>query len=91
MSLFTCEKCGRKSEMNFDGLCRQCDIERQNEVERRKIVDISMPSGVIARWSATPSFLDKKNNYMYFRIPPSQALYFDPNKQYDLIVKEVDA
>lgn len=88
--LHKCDECGRMGIYNFDGLCRPCDIERQNDVERRKIVETSMPGGIITRWNASPSFLDKKNNYMYFRIPPSQAFYFDPNKIYDIIIKEVD-
>ena len=85
-----CEECGlRNPAQTMNGLCKNCHNKRQDEAEKRDIIDTSMPNGVVSRWNASPSFLDKKNNYMYFRIPLTQNSYFDPRKIYEIIVKEV--
>ena len=92
MSLAICTRCGRKTSVrDFEsGYCVTCMGEVQEQANRRQIMATSMPNGVITRWNASPSFLDKKNNYMYFRIPPGQTLYFDPTKHYEIIVKECE-
>jgi len=89
MSLKLCPECGLKKEiLTPEGICLQCHWKHQDEEDLRRIVNTSMPSGIIARWNGSPSFLDKKRNYMYLRIPDTQNHYFDPNKQYEIIVME---
>jgi len=89
MSLKMCPQCGIKKEMlTSDGICAQCHWEDQDEEDRRELIFTTMPGGIIARWNGSPSFLDKKRNYMYLRIPDTQNHYFDPNKEYEIIVLE---
>lgn len=89
MSLKACTKCGLKKEITTtDGLCFTCAWEEQDEYNKRREINTSMPGGIIARWTTTPSFLDKKKNFRYFRIPIEQNLFFDSDKQYEIIVLE---
>ena len=89
MSLKTCPECGLKKDMlTPEGVCQLCHWRHQEEEDRREIINTSMHDGIITRWNATPSFLSKKLNSMYFRIPPEQLPYFDPNTQYEIIIKE---
>jgi len=90
MSLKPCPECGLKKDgiHTPEGLCKECYQREQEEEERREFINTSMPSGIIARWNGSPSFLDKKRNYMYLRIPDTQNHYFDPNKEYEIIVLE---
>ena len=89
MSLKPCPECGLKKDAPHtpEGICRECHQAKQEE-ERREFVNTSMPNGIVARWNGSPSFLDKKRNYMYLRIPDTQNHYFDPNKEYEIIVLE---
>ena len=89
MSLKTCPECGLKKEITTpDGLCLQCNWKNQDEEDRREFINTSMPNGIVARWNGSPSYLDKKRNYMYLRIPDTQNRYFDPNKEYEILVLE---
>lgn len=89
MSLKLCPECGLKKEiLTTDGICLQCHWHKQDEEDLREFVNTSFPDGIITRWVDTPSYLDKKKNFRYFRIPEKQNNYFDSNKQYEIIVKE---
>lgn len=90
MSLKTCPECGLRKDTPYtlDGLCVQCHQKHQEEEDHRDFINISMPNGIIARWTTTPSFLDKKKNFRYFRIPVEQNPYFDSDKQYEIVVME---
>jgi len=92
MSKNICSKCGLKKETisKITGLCYECGWEEQSLEELRTINSTSMLDGVITTWNDTPSFLSKKDNYMYFRIPPRCTLFFDPDKVYQIIVKGVE-
>lgn len=85
-----CIKCGLKKDgmLTPEGMCRECYQGEQDEEDRRAYINTSMPGGIVARWNGTPSFLDKKRNYMYLRIPDTQNHYFDPEKEYEIIVLE---
>lgn len=86
-----CKECGlRKSQLSNEGMCIDCCWDKQDEELRSKINATSMPEGFITTWNDTPSFLDKKRNFMYFRIPKVSSLFFDPEKQYQIIIKEVE-
>ena len=90
MSLKLCPECQIRKEIFVPsaGICRECYQRRQDEEDRREFINTSFPDGVIAKWNATPSFLDKKRNYMYFRIPDTQNRYFDHNKIYEITISE---
>jgi hypothetical protein len=83
-----CRICHRKSTIMIDGICQHCYWEQQDEEDRRVINNASFPEGFIATWNDSPSFLSKKRDYMYFRIPNNQRVFFDPEKRYQIIVKE---
>lgn len=90
MSLDTCKVCGlKKEQLSTEGVCLTCGWEAQDLEYVRKINTNSMDGGIITTWNDSPSFLSKKDNYMYFRIPPTARLFFDPLKVYQIIVKEV--
>ena len=89
MSLKTCPQCGLKRDMlTPEGICQPCHWKHQEEEDRREHINTSMPNGIVARWNGSPSYLDKKRNYMYLRIPDTQNRYFDPNKEYEILVLE---
>jgi len=90
VNLEICPQCEvRKDTFTSEGICVDCSWKNQEESDRRKINASSMPDGFITTWNDSPSYLDKKNNYMYFRIPQTSTLFFDPDKKYQIIVKEV--
>lgn len=68
--------------------CDDCYLKEQNEDERDEINAVSFPDGFITTWNSKPAFLDKKHNYMYFRIPENQRIFFDPIKTYQIIIRE---
>ena len=85
-----CVECGKKVfGKRTNGLCQECYDNQQDKKEQRDINNTSFPEKVITTWNTKPSFLDKKNNYMYFRIPETQRYFFDPEKIYQIIIKEV--
>ena len=91
MGMKVCKECGLKRDtLSSEGICYECGWAIQDEEERRKINATSMPEGFITTWNDTPSFLDKKRNFMYFRIPRTSSLFFDPEKEYQIIIKEVE-
>ena len=90
MSKNICKKCGlKKEQLSTEGICLTCGWEEQDLEELKKFNATSIDGGIITTWNDSPSFLSKKDNYMYFRIPPTVRLFFDPNKEYQIIVKEV--
>ena len=84
-----CTQCGFMKDILQDGVCISCLHRNQDEFERREINATTIPEGFITTWNDSPSYLDKKNNYMYFRIPQTSTLFFDAEKIYQIIVKEV--
>jgi len=89
MSLKTCPECGLKKDMlTIEGICQTCYWKHQEEEDRRNLINVSFPDGIIARWNASPSYLDKKKNFRYFRIPIEQNHYFDSDKKYEIRVLE---
>ena len=85
-----CKKCGLgKERLSLEEICPECEQRAQDLEDIRKINSTSIDGGIITTWNDSPSFLSKKDNYMYFRIPPTARLFFDPNKEYQIIVKEV--
>jgi hypothetical protein len=91
VSVPTCKKCKKRvyGTMTSEGLCYECNIQEQMEEEREEINNVSFPKGIIATWNSSPGYLDKKNNYMYFRIPSDQRLFFDPEITYQVIIKQI--
>lgn len=89
VGLEKCTQCGFMKDMFQDGVCMSCLTQNQEEQERREVNATSIPDGFITTWNDSPSFLDKKNNYMYFRIPQTSTLFFDSKKIYQIIVKEL--
>lgn len=89
VSMNICKECGlKKPQLTNEGICLDCAWALQDEEERKEINSTSMPEGFITTWNDTPSFLDKKRGFMYFRIPSTSTLFFDPEKEYQIIVKE---
>lgn len=85
-----CKKCEKfVLQLANEGYCAFCWEDVQNEETVRNVVQTSMPDGLIAFWDDSISYISKKNNRAYFRIPPSQKLRLLDNKIYRIIIKEV--
>ena len=88
-----CENCEKSTKVlipDEDGmkLCEECTLALTIDTEN--IIQTSFPNGFIGSWIDTPSFLNKEKNRRYFKIPESQDPIILNNKQYKIIIMEVD-
>jgi len=86
-----CKKCGEfVIQLAPDGYCYICSAEVQNEELGKNIIQTKMPDGLVAFWEDSISYISKKNNRAYFKIPPTQKLRLLDNKKYRIIIKELN-
>jgi len=85
-----CKKCGNFVMDIFEGkYCKICWDSIQDEMLLKNIIQTKLPEGLIAFWEDTVSYLSRKRNQKYFKIPEEQKLRILDNIKYRIIIKEV--
>ena len=85
-----CKKCGRLViQLANADYCHICWRDIQNEEVMEEVINIRMPDGLVAIWEDSISYLSKKQNRAYFKIPHTQKLRLLDNKKYRIIIKEL--
>ena len=85
-----CKKCNNKVlQLGPEGYCYICWDQIQNEELVEDISQSKMPEGLVAFWEDSVSYINKKQNRAYFKIPQTQKLRILDNKRYRIIIKEV--
>lgn len=85
-----CKKCGNSViQLAPEGYCYICYEDIQNEGILKNIIQTEMPDGLVAFWDDSISYISKKQNRAYFRIPQSQKLRLLDGKKYRIIIKEI--
>ena len=86
-----CKKCGRKVlQLATEDYCHICWDLIQDEDFVKKIIQTSLPEGLVAFWDDSISYISKKKNRAYFKVPEEEKLRILDNKIYRIIIKEVD-
>jgi len=73
----------------YDGFCTICSDEIQDELLLKTIIQTKLPEGLVAFWEDTVSYLSKKKNQKYFKIPETQKVRILDDKKYRIIIKEI--
>lgn len=84
-----CKRCHTLVIDIYDGYCALCWDEIQNELLLENIVQTKLPEGLVAFWVDTVSYISKKKNQKYFKIPDTEKSSIIDNKKYRIIIKEL--
>jgi hypothetical protein len=72
------------------GICKECLDKESEEEELKRIIQTKLPSGIVAFWKDTPSWISKKTGQRYFKIPDGHKEDIIDNKVYQIIIREVE-
>lgn len=87
-----CKKCHNfVIDILPEGYCHICWDAIQDEALLKNIIQTKLPEGLVAFWEDSISYISKKKDRAYFKIPPEQKSRILDDIKYRIIIKEVGA
>jgi len=96
MSLQLCNACGFKKEIfvfnkeKGEHICYQCNSDLQVDKEDLEdVMQIKLPGGIVAFWIDSSSYINKKKDQRYFKIPDGSKKAIVHGKDYKIMIQDV--